>query len=92
MPNDTLKKILDPLWPMRNTGRPCLYLTKSLYITLWKLSNQNSFRELSDRFGIGAATAYRSFIKMLKVTEKFKNFLVISSREKGKDSSTSLIS
>lgn len=62
-----LKNMLEPLWPKRNTGRPCLPLTKSMYVTLWKLSNQNSFRELSDRFGIGAATAYRSFIKTLKL-------------------------
>ncbi|XP_061400878.1 putative nuclease HARBI1 [Musca vetustissima] len=73
----SLVHMLQPFWPKRDYGRPCLSLTKSVYITLWKLSNQNSFRELSDRFGIGAGTAYRSFKKTIKVILLLKTKVIV---------------
>ena len=68
--------MLEPLWPKRDKGRPCLPLTKAIYLTLWKLSNENSFSELGDRFGIGTATAYRSFKKTLKVILLLKSKII----------------
>ena len=63
--------MLDPLWPNRSTGRPCLSLTKSLYIT------QNSFRELSYRIAIGAAMGYKSLIKTLKAICLLKSKVIV---------------
>ena len=68
--------MLEPLWPKHDKGRPCLPLNKAIYLTLWKLSNQNSFSELGERFGIGAATAYRSFKKTVKVILSLKSKII----------------
>lgn len=47
-----------------------------LYITLWKLCNQNCFREISDRFNIGTGTTYRLFTKTIKAISKLKSIAV----------------
>ena len=46
----TIRNMLQALQTKRDEGRPYLPLTKVNYLTLQKLSNWNSFRELGDRF------------------------------------------
>lgn len=58
-----------------STGRPETPLKERLYITLWALANQNSFREIGDRFNISKGTAYYIVIKtcqsICKLLKKF---------------------
>lgn len=68
--------MLQPLWTTTATGRPAITLKVSLYVTLWKLGNQNSFREISDRFNIGRGTSYRAFTKIIRLINKLKSKVI----------------
>lgn len=58
---------IKPWWNSSETGRIGITLKKALQITIWKLSNNCSFRDVSDRFGVAAGLAYKVFLKIIKM-------------------------
>lgn len=70
-----LHSLLTPFWIQSHTGRPGMSLKVSLHITLWKLVNQNSFREVSDRFNVGVGAAYRAFVRCVNIISRQKQFV-----------------
>ena len=56
---------------LRNTediasrGREKIEPWKELLILLWYMANQNSFREIGDKFGITTSSAYRVVVRMI---------------------------
>ena len=52
--------------PYSNGGRQPIPPWKELLVLLWYMSNQNSFREIGDKFGITRSSAYRVVVRMLK--------------------------
>ena len=46
-------------------GRERIPAWKELLILLWYMSNQNSFREIGDKFGITRSSAYRVVVRMI---------------------------
>ncbi|XP_054730013.1 uncharacterized protein LOC129238838 [Anastrepha obliqua] len=72
----TLCEIVQPFWPAKNAGRPNMPLKLALHITLWRLGNQNSFRELSNIFNVGIGATYRVFFKTIKILLKLKSRII----------------
>lgn len=49
----------------------------SLLLTVWTLSNQETFREVGDRFGLSEGHTYRVFIKICRLlTSLEKRYIV----------------
>lgn len=49
------------------SGRAAIPLEKALLMTIWTLSNQESFRTIADRFGIRKGVAHTVIIKVCKL-------------------------
>ncbi len=47
-------------------GRPDVPLHQKLAMFLWYMGNQNSFRELSDKFNVSQSTAHRVILELLR--------------------------
>ncbi|XP_039966819.1 protein ALP1-like isoform X1 [Bactrocera tryoni] len=62
----TLLNMLRPYWVPKSTGRIGVSLEKALYATLWKLSRNASFRDVSNRFDMAMGTSYKICIKTIK--------------------------
>uniref|UniRef100_A0A0K8VDA7 Putative nuclease HARBI1 n=2 Tax=Bactrocera latifrons TaxID=174628 RepID=A0A0K8VDA7_BACLA len=61
-----LLNMLRPYWVSKSTGRIGVSLEKALYATLWKLSHNASFRDVSNRFDMAMGTSYKICIKTIK--------------------------
>lgn len=48
-------------------GRPDIPLVKKLLMFLWYMANQNSFREIADKFDVSQSAAHRSIVELLRV-------------------------
>ncbi|KAF5298129.1 hypothetical protein FQA39_LY02553 [Lamprigera yunnana] len=48
-------------------GRPQLPLKDYLLLSIWIMSNQETFRSVADRFGLGRGHAHKVFIKICKM-------------------------
>ncbi|XP_031349770.1 putative nuclease HARBI1 [Photinus pyralis] len=53
-----------------SVGRPALPLLDSVLLMIWTISNQESFRSIADRFGIGKGHAHRIFLLMCQKVHK----------------------
>ncbi|XP_055388173.1 putative nuclease HARBI1 [Condylostylus longicornis] len=68
---------LKPTFKNCYLGRSKKYSLKyGLYMTIWKLANRNSFREISDRFGVAQGSAYRIFIKCVTLIANLKSKVI----------------
>ncbi|XP_011197698.3 putative nuclease HARBI1 isoform X2 [Bactrocera dorsalis] len=67
-----LQIAIKPWWNSSETGRLAITLKKALQITIWKLSNNCSFRDVSDRFDVAAGLAYKVFLKIIKMICRLK--------------------
>lgn len=68
--------MMKPLWTESPTRRVAIPLKRALYITIWKLANNNSFRQISDRFCVGMGATYRIFMKTLIVICRLKGTVI----------------
>lgn len=59
--------------PKYSPGRPNVSSEKAVLLTLWYLANRNSFREVSDRFGVSLSTAHHCLKRVLKFLISVKN-------------------
>ncbi|XP_017477354.1 PREDICTED: putative nuclease HARBI1 isoform X1 [Rhagoletis zephyria] len=74
MSRETFSKLKTELEPFFSNVPGEYSLEQSLHITLWKLGNSRvTYRELSDRFGIGKGTAHKVFFKTVEAICKLKN-------------------
>ncbi|XP_054091112.1 putative nuclease HARBI1 [Zeugodacus cucurbitae] len=71
-----LMTMLQPMWTESSTGRTAVSMEKALYLTIWKLANNTSFRQISDRFDVGMGATYRAFIKILKLICRLKSTII----------------
>jgi hypothetical protein len=63
---------------LRNNGlrRPKVGFEKATLLFLWVLGNQESFRSVADRFGVGKGHAHRIFMSMcMNVTALTKDII-----------------
>ncbi|XP_055390197.1 putative nuclease HARBI1 [Condylostylus longicornis] len=68
--------MLEPSFVSNQIGRPSFPLKYCLLVTIWKLANNNTFREVSDRFGIAQGTAYHIFVKITRLIAKLKGKVI----------------
>ncbi|XP_055388055.1 uncharacterized protein LOC129616457 [Condylostylus longicornis] len=69
--------MLKPTFKNCYLGRSKNYSLKyGLYMTIWKLANRNSFREVSGRFGVAHGSAYRIFIKCVTLIANLKSKVI----------------
>jgi len=68
--------MVKPFWTKSSNGRAAVSLRKALYLTIWKLANHNSFRQISDRFNVGMGATYRAFIKTRKLICRLKSSII----------------
>lgn len=59
--------------PSYSSGRPNISAEKGVLFSLWYLANRNSFREVSDRFGVALSTAHNYLGRFLKYLISVKN-------------------
>lgn len=59
--------------PKYSSGRPNVSAEKTALLSLWYLANRNSFREVSDRFGVSLSTAHSCLNRMLEFLISMKN-------------------
>ncbi|KAI4464159.1 hypothetical protein MML48_3g00015506 [Holotrichia oblita] len=52
--------------PSHKYGRKKIEIDKALQMTLWYLSNNETYRQISDRFNVTKSSAYRTIRKILK--------------------------
>ncbi|XP_039953244.1 putative nuclease HARBI1 [Bactrocera tryoni] len=80
METATFEKLCDILktaWSTRERRGPTgISLKKALYLTIWKLANQCSFRDVGDRFNFGRGTTYRVFIKTTRLLANLKRQII----------------
>lgn len=58
------------------TGRKRINIKLALYITLWRLANQVTFRDIADRFNVGQGTAFSVIAKVTKIlSNKINQFV-----------------
>lgn len=89
MKPETFEDFLQKLHAVSNerviVGKPEIFIEKQAMITLWYLANMESFRSVSDRFGITKSTCwsvlYRTCFKILELNKNFK-IIVWPSRER----------
>ncbi|XP_011204527.2 putative nuclease HARBI1 [Bactrocera dorsalis] len=84
-----LQTMLMPWWPSRTTGRIGISLEKALQIAIWKLSNNCSFRDVSDRFGVAVGLAYKVFVKIIKMICRLKKDVIKFPRSEAEQKQTS---
>lgn len=66
--------------------RPRTPLKVALLLTLWTLGNNDSFREISDRFGVSQGCSYKIVIEVCKIlTKNYKLFIKWPSNEEMQD-------
>lgn len=68
--------MIKPWWTLHKTGRIGINLQKALLITIWKLSNNCSFRDVSDRFGVAIGLAYKVFVKTIRLICRLKGDVI----------------
>ncbi|XP_023239515.1 putative nuclease HARBI1 [Centruroides sculpturatus] len=57
-------------------GRPGISTNKEVLLSIWTLANQESFRGISDRFGLSKGHAYRNFMNFCnKMCSMSSNFI-----------------
>ncbi|KAK0170588.1 hypothetical protein PV328_008425 [Microctonus aethiopoides] len=57
-------------------GHPPIAPEKQLCITLYVLGTPDSYRTITNLFGVGKATAWRTVLKVVKALGKFRNYFI----------------
>ncbi|KAI4461468.1 rna polymerase [Holotrichia oblita] len=57
--------------------RPRISVNEAVLLTIWTLANEESFREIADRFGISRGRAHKAFVCVCKILyKKQKEFII----------------
>ncbi|XP_044763942.1 protein ANTAGONIST OF LIKE HETEROCHROMATIN PROTEIN 1-like isoform X1 [Coccinella septempunctata] len=59
--------------PKYSSGRPNVSAKKTVLFSLWYLGNRNSFREVSDRFGVAIGTAHGCLTRFLNFLMRIRD-------------------
>ncbi|XP_067118134.1 putative nuclease HARBI1 [Centruroides vittatus] len=69
-------KLINTTRNEKKMGRPSISTDKEVLLSIWTLANQESFRGISDRFGLSKGHAYRSFMNFCnKMSSMLSNFI-----------------
>ncbi|XP_016662565.1 uncharacterized protein LOC107884602 [Acyrthosiphon pisum] len=62
---------------MTKVGRPLVAFEKSTFMTVWYISNTETFRQVGDRFGISRGLACRTIHKFIRALSKILDEFII---------------